>query len=378
MTKGRAIDLGLAGFCGLMMALMWVFAEEETVPYHFLFLALAIVYGFRVWPMRKTTVVVILVTGITGLLFLRAYLIGTIGLEETTEIALMPLLMMAMVWHARRRETAMRSVRRMAEENAELLVQQHELLRETSHAIRTPITIARGFVDLAASESASADVAEHLGVVSRQLERTGTLSARLLSLAALDSNTDPHFDMVDIAAVVRESAKTWAATVDRLWSHDIGTPLYALADVTQVEAAVDALVENAVHFTTPRDTIRLSCRKIEGSVLIEVADSGPGIREEDRALVFQRFWHCTPPDGMVGSGLGLAMVSAIARAHGGEAAVSTASEGGAAITMTFPRPTVVEVASSASDEKRVASTSDQEPPRRRGNAAPAPSASTND
>jgi signal transduction histidine kinase len=253
----------------------------------------------------------------------------------------MPLLLMAMVWHARRREAAIRAVRRMAATHHALLEREHELLRDTSHAIRTPVTIARGFLDLALDDPAGPELVDHLEVISRQLERSETLSARLLSLSALDAGEHRSSDMIDLTAVVRSVSHDWAVAEDRQWVHDSGPTVWILGDETELQSAVDALIENAIHFTCPSGTIRVSCYKIEGFAVVEVADSGPGISEADVDFVFQRFWHRTPPDGLVGSGLGLSMVWSVCEAHGGLVTAGRAPEGGALFTMTFPRPTII-------------------------------------
>ena len=335
-NRGLLVDLMLAAFCCAMLALMWLLVGEETIPYHFLFLALAIVYGFRVWPMGKTVIVMSVVTAATGLIFARSFLSEAISVSELAEVVLMPMLVMAMVWHARRREAATQAVRSLSEQNAFLLEREHEFLRETSHAIRTPVTIARGYVDLASAGTDEEETAEHLEVIGRQLTRTETLSSRLLTLASLDSTGITHVDMVDAAALARRSCRAWAVSADRRWVEDIDASAWVLGDETALEASLDAMVENARHFTERRDVIRVLCVVRDGTVVLGVADSGPGIDQEDRGNVFDRFWHRTPPDGVVGSGLGLAMVSATAEAHGGTVAATRAMEGGALVTMTLP------------------------------------------
>src|SRR5262245_3160498 len=65
VRRGMVADVALAGFMSAMLALMVLLPGEETIPYHFLFLALTIVYGFRVWPLVPTMVVTVLVTGTT-------------------------------------------------------------------------------------------------------------------------------------------------------------------------------------------------------------------------------------------------------------------------------------------------------------------------
>ncbi len=130
--------------------------------------------------------------------------------------------------------------------------------------------------------------------------------------------------MIDLSEITRRVAADWAVDTDRCWVQEIGSPLWILGDVTSIEAALDALIENAIHFTCSGSTIRITCRKLDGSALIEVADSGTGIDAEDLPYVFDRFWHRTSPSGCVGSGLGLSMVWAIALAHGGSVVAGTA------------------------------------------------------
>ena len=349
-NRGLIVDIALMAFCAAMLAFMWVLTGQETIPYHFLFLALAIVYGFRVWPMRKTVVLMSLVTAATGVIFARSLTMDAIDLSELSEVVLMPLLLMAMVWHARRREKAIREVRQLSELNAALLEREHEFLRETSHAIRTPVTIARGYVDLATAGTQEDETVEHLEVIARQLTRTETLSSRLLTLASLDSGGITHVGDVDVAALARRTWRAWSAGSDRIWVEEVQDGAWVLGDETALEAALDALVENARHFTARRDVIRVICALEGDRVLLGVADSGPGIDEEDRESVFDRFWHRTPPDGVVGSGLGLAMVTAIAEAHGGSALAARAAEGGALVLMSLP---LVERLSATPHDQRV-------------------------
>ncbi len=156
-------------------------------------------------------------------------------------------------------------------------------------------------------------------------------------MASLDSDGITQFDVIDLTDVTGHVACHWSAREDRVWVRDLGPRMWILGDVAGIEAALDAMVENAIHHTQPGDVIRLTCQSTDGGAILEVADSGPGIPEEHRSLVFQRFWHRTPPDGVVGSGLGLSMVLAIAQAHGGDAVATVAPEGGAAVRMTLPR-----------------------------------------
>src|SRR5690349_10790218 len=96
----------LAVFVLAMLALMNVMIEREVIPYHLLFLGLTLVYGFRVWPLRQTLLVTFLVTASTGWILVAHQLQDGSSRAEWAEIPLMPMLFLAMVWHARRRKSA--------------------------------------------------------------------------------------------------------------------------------------------------------------------------------------------------------------------------------------------------------------------------------
>jgi len=110
-----------------------------------------------------------------------------------------------------------------------------------------------------------------------------------------------------------------------------------LGDNHRLEEALDALVENALRFTGPSDTVRITARPDGSYVRIEVADSGPGVPPSDRERVFQRFFHRHPSGEEPGTGLGLALVRAVAQAHAGRCWVEPAAEGGAQFVLRLPR-----------------------------------------
>jgi signal transduction histidine kinase len=330
---GRVIDVLVSAFVVVMLVAMVVLPGEETLPYHLLFLGVTLVYGFRVWPMRPTVIVIGAITLITGTIFYVHYLEGRIDAPELSEVPLMPLLLLAMVWHARRRADVQRQVEEMAEERQRRLQREREFLRDASHAIRTPVTIARGHVELIQGSLTDPLAYDDSDVVLRQLDRMDALSTRLLALARLDSAGTLHRSALDLGQFVDEIGANWTGTAERDWvvrRPDPGRPgqVRVSADREWLELAVDALVENAVHFTEPGDRIELSCRRTGQMGVISVSDSGAGIAAEDLPHVFERFWHRRPPEVMPGSGLGLAMARAAAQAMGGSLAVrSTLGEG---------------------------------------------------
>jgi signal transduction histidine kinase len=335
---GRQIDISLFAFCLAMLIAMQHNAGEETIPYHFLFLSLTIVYGFRVWPLFPTMIVMVVVTVSTGAIMLLHYAQGYIDEPELAEVPLMPALVIAMVWHARRRASAQAAVEVMADQQREMLVRQREFFRNTSHAIRTPVTIARGHLELADEEMVVPQAREDVNVALRQLDRMTLLSNRLLALAQLDAGEVLPAEPIDFRELFVELGSNWAAGASREWV--IGCPdqqAVVLADRERLGQAVDALVENAVHFTTDGGRIELSGIVRAHECVFRVSDDGPGIAAEDLDHVFERFWHRRPPDGPMGSGLGLAMALATARACHGTVRAYNNCLGGAVFELSLPR-----------------------------------------
>jgi signal transduction histidine kinase len=326
----------LAAFAVVMLAAMIAMPGEETIPYHLMFLSITLVYGFRVWPMRPTVLVVAAITASTGAVLYMHYLDHRIDGPELSEVPLMPLLLLAMMWHARRRAAAQRQVEQMAEERHRSLEREREFLRDASHAIRTPVTIARGHVELMQTSLDDPTAYEDSEVVLRQLDRMHALSSRLLALARLDSAQDLRLAPVDLDAFVAQTAANWTGSADRDWVVVTGGGRVG-ADREWLELAVDAIVENAVHFTEPGDRVELSCwREQNGMSTIAITDSGAGIPAAHLPHVFERFWHRRPPGGMPGSGLGLAMAMAAANAMGGSLTVSSTLGRGTRFMLSLP------------------------------------------
>jgi signal transduction histidine kinase len=333
--RGALVDLALAFFTLTMLATMVAMPGEDALPYHLMFLSITLVYGFRVWPMWPTLLVVTAIAVSTGAVMYAHFLEHKIDAPELFEVPLMPMLLLAMMWHARRRAAAQRQVEEMAEERRRNLEREREFLRDSSHAIRTPVTIARGHVELIQARLDDATAYDDSEVVLRQLDRMCALSSRLLALARLDSEQVLQLQPLDLDDVLGEIAGNWTGSVERDWVV-LRSGGHVLADREWLELALDAIVENAVHFTAVGERIELKCWRGEDGATIAVTDSGPGIAPEDLPHVFERFWHRRPPEVMPGSGLGLAMAWASAHAMGGTLQVTSGPGEGARFALTLP------------------------------------------
>ena len=333
---GVAIDIATALLIVAMMGLMLALPGHEAGPYHIMFLALALAYGYRTWPVLPTVAVTVVITTLSGWLMLTHASEGVLAPAELAEIPLMPLVLLVMVWHARRRVAAVKQVERMAARQLEAVDREREFFTDASHAIRTPVTIARGHLELMAAADLDDEVRADLEVALRQITRMTALSNRLLALARLDSGDALQKQSVDLGELVRELVANWSASFDRDWRIEGAASCVITADPEWITMALDALVENAVHFTADGARISVRCVRSGGKCRVVVADSGPGIPAEDLPHVFDRFWHRMPPFGPMGTGLGLSMARSAVAAHGGTMVVRNASGGGAEFELAVP------------------------------------------
>jgi signal transduction histidine kinase len=308
---------------GLFAIANWVamiaWPSWETIPFHFVWISLTIVYGFRVWSPGVTGVILSTVIVATGASILGDAFAGKQLWGELFEVPLMSAMFLAMVWHARRRQSAMRQVEAVADMRASLLEHQQRFLHDASHELRTPVTIARGHLELLSRETE----APELIVAIDELERMEHIVDRLLLLAKVEQPDFVVLRDVEIDRFLEDVFMRWSEVAPRTWRLELDVAGVARVDPEALRSALDALIENAVKYTEPRAGITLRGHAVGGEIVLEVADEGAGVPEEALASIFDRFARAddarTRAQG--GVGLGLAIVAAIARAHGGRCTV---------------------------------------------------------
>jgi signal transduction histidine kinase len=317
------IDLAWVAFAFLNLAGIYVFATWETVPFHFIWVSLTILYGFRVWRVGPTVGILAGIIGLTGTALALDIHRGMQPIDEITEVPLMSAMFLAMVWHAQRRLTATREIERVSESNLRLLERHRRFVQDASHELRTPIAVALGHAELV-QRSRDVAVVQDAGVVVQELNRLRRLADRLLLLAAADDPDFLHRTPLDLEPVVVDALRRWSAT-PRRWRLGRLDDAVVSADADRLALAIDALIENAVKHTEPHDSIELALTSLDGDVIISVADSGPGISSADRERIFDRFAQgdLSPNQNRGGMGLGLAIVKTVAEAHGGSVAVQS-------------------------------------------------------
>ncbi len=311
------LDAGWAVFSAINVAAIFVFPIWATIPIHVIWICVTLVYGFRTWsPLPAAWVIgVVMATTATD-----------VGVDiarraEPTEVPLMAAIFLAIVWHARRKLAADQKSSLVSEENARLLATQRRFLQDASHQLRTPITIALGHAELLARGLTGSQEGHDIQVILGELSRLRRISERLLVIAAAEDPEFLHPEPVSLDSFTMEILRRWRPTANRRWQLGRLDQVTTQADKERLGLAIDALLENAVRHTGDGDVIKLSVMGAgAGPVRMIVSDAGQGIPDEQLQHIFDRF-RSGDSGHPRGTGLGLALVRAVARAHGGEVLV---------------------------------------------------------
>ncbi len=221
---------------------------------------------------------------------------------------------------------------------------QREFVADASHEVRTPLTIVRGnaeMLEVSAGDRLNNEEKRYLrGIVgqTRYLER---LTEDLSRLARMDRGDAPlRIEEIELKALLEEAAADARLLVGGTGVEvRVSSPQVRLrADRDRIREVLLILLDNAVRAVGGGGHVTLAARETENGVDLEVVDDGPGIPEEHRRLVFERFHRVdtgrSRREG--GSGLGLAIAKAIVEAHGGAISAERAPGGGAAIRLHLP------------------------------------------
>lgn len=332
------VELLWGAFALANVVVIVLLAAWETIPFHLVWVSLTLLYGYRVWSGRTTALLLVMVVVVTGSALAFSVVRSSERLDEMAEVPLMAAMFLAMVWQARRRQAAVEDARRMAETEHRLRERQREFVRDASHELRTPITIARGHAELVRSTSSDPRVVSDVEIVVDELARLSRLSERLLVLAAAEHVELTETRPVDVRALVEDAGRRWRPAADRRWRilpHAFGS---IDGDDDRLRVAVDALVENAVNATEAGGAITIAGRAQGDRFVLEVADDGPGIDPERLPRLFERFSRVDAPRGRGsgGTGLGLSIVKAITESHGGSVEVESHPGDGSAFRIVLP------------------------------------------
>lgn len=213
---------------------------------------------------------------------------------------------------------------------AEASGNQQRFLANAAHQLRTPLAGLQAHIEIALAQEVAPPLRAELEQVHRSAIRTARLANQLLALARAEpgGGRAGDFAATDLRAVVEGAADEW---VHRALARDIdlGFDLAeapVTGDALMIGEALANLIHNALEYAPGGGRVTVRCGTRDGHSFLEVEDDGPGIPEDERERVLERFYRVRGTPGE-GSGLGLAIVREIAQAHGAQVAVG-AGEGG--------------------------------------------------
>ena len=213
-----------------------------------------------------------------------------------------------------------------------------------AHDLRTPITRARTRLEDAALHARSS--AELLAAIERattDLDGIVAVFQALLRIAEIEAGSRRSafapFDVVPLLAALAELYDVVAEEREVALSVDAPAHLSGYGDAELIQLALANLVDNAVKFSCPGGAVRIGAHAVAGGLELVVSDQGAGIPEGDRARATERFFRGESARSTPGSGLGLALVQAVAQLHGGVLRLEDAAPGLRAV-LRLPAPGV--------------------------------------
>ncbi|MCA1808234.1 MAG: ATP-binding protein [Kiritimatiellia bacterium] len=224
---------------------------------------------------------------------------------------------------------------------------RRDFVANVSHELKTPITALKGCVETLAQDSAAlpADSRGFIDMMDRQLDRLQAIIEDLLSLSRLEFNAENNqipLEFTTIHSILQRAVRQQTGQADqRKIALKLNCPdnLAAPVNAQLLEEAVGNLIDNAVKYSAEQTEVAISAEAIDESLVIRVADQGPGIEARHLDRIFERFYRVDQARSrsMGGTGLGLAIVRHIALAHHGQVAVQSTPGHGSTFSIMIPR-----------------------------------------
>lgn len=218
-----------------------------------------------------------------------------------------------------------------------------QLIATLSHELRTPLTVISGNLEMLGELDLEETARRYHQAMTRGTHRMGKVVDDLLLLARVSDPQHPLVPVpVDVGAVTADVVALVESTARAKGLRlrvDLGPGgLVVPGDANEIDQVVGNLTSNAVKYTQAGGTVAVSAVRREDAVVVEVADDGLGISEEDQVGLFRAFFRTTNPDALrePGTGLGLAIVATIVERHRGSVRVSSELGRGTTFTVTLP------------------------------------------
>ena len=212
-----------------------------------------------------------------------------------------------------------------------------------AHDLKSPLTRIRGSAEVTLTSGKS--MAEYESMAASAIEECDRLLDMIntmLMISKTEAGVDkPARAKIDLTRLIRDACELFGTAAEDkglTLTCDLPETCNIRGDTRMIQRMVSNLLDNAIKYTPPGGTVGVSVSGKDGeNMLISVKDTGIGISSEDLPRIFERFYRCDQSRSEAGTGLGLSLARAIAKAHGGDIAVASRPGEGSAFTVTIPK-----------------------------------------
>ena len=220
---------------------------------------------------------------------------------------------------------------------------RRDFVANVSHELRTPLAALKSVVETLAEGALEDESVAHdfLRRADAEVDRLVQLVEELLELSRIESGDQPlALQETDVAALLSEALERLRPQAERAQLNltlELSPGLgLARIDGARIERAVLNLLHNAIKFTPSGGDVTLAAQREDGSLLVQVRDTGAGIAQSDLSRIFERFYKVDQSRASGGSGLGLALVKHAVEAHGGSVSVESDQTKGSVFSFRIP------------------------------------------
>ena len=222
-----------------------------------------------------------------------------------------------------------------------LVAGMKEMSDSIAHDLKTPITRIRGIAEITlTTEARQAEYEAMTSSIIEECDRLLDMISTMLAISRFEAGVDClKKEQIDLAGIVRGACEIFRPLAeDKELSIDYRAPesLSYTGDESMLQRLISNLLDNAIKYTPPGGQVSIFLEKRHGApVVLRVSDTGAGIDENETEHIFERFYRGDASRSTEGSGLGLSLARAIARAHGGDITVESGAGKGSIFTVTL-------------------------------------------
>lgn len=229
----------------------------------------------------------------------------------------------------------------MAEQLGSLEIMRNDFINDFSHEFKTPIVSIKGFAKILSNKDLTEEEREeYINIIISEADRLTTLSKNVLLLSKIENQTtlvdQENYNLTEqIRSSIILLQKKWTDKQQEL-DIDLEEDVYFYGNEELLSMVWINLLDNAIKFTNEKGIIAISLKKQENSIKIIVKDSGPGMSEETKKRIFDKFYQGDSSHSTEGNGIGLTLVSRVVKLHDGLLTVESSLHKGSSFIVTLP------------------------------------------